>query len=301
VRAGSLDDSMQYGKGLRLRHPLVPDWGVGEVLEDSTADTVKIFFVGAGEKKLCLRELELEIVTGDDAKHPILDNLKISAEQRLKFRSLPESIRRFLSEFPAGFYDDKFTAQERDHKLHGHRFMTALLGKDQFKSLLDDKRYDEIYDRALKVVNLTNLIFPNEKTSLKNALDADGNKRRFSEVLYFHLFGDANLKRRFLQFCEFLDEIKAAKWTIATYFLFLTYPDRYMLVKPTVTDHAADICAFDIKYRSELNCATYKAVLRFSEFLRQALGNLKPRDMIDVQSFIGCIRPDKNPKSPTVS
>jgi hypothetical protein len=284
---------MQYRKGLRLRHPLVPDWEVGEVLEDSTADTVKIFFVGAGEKKLCLRELELEIVNGDDAKHPILDNLKISAEQRLKFRSLPESIRRFLGEFPGGFYDDKFTAQRRDHKLLARRSMAALLGKAPFKSLLDEKRYDEIYDRALEVVNLTNQICPNEKKSFKNGLDSDGNKQRFSEVLYFHLFGDADLKRRFLHFCEFLAEIKAAKWTIATYFLFLTYPDRYMFVKPTVIDHAADICAFDIKYRSELNCATYKGVLRFSEFLRQALGDLKPRDMIDVESFIGCIKPDK--------
>jgi hypothetical protein len=269
------------------------------VLEDSTADTVKIFFVGAGEKKLCLRELELEIANGDDAKHPLLDNLRINAEERLKFRPLPASIQRFLTEFPDGFYDDKFAAQKRDPKLHGHRFMTALLGKDQFKSLLDNKRYDEIYDRALKVVNLTNLIFPNEKTSFKNGLDAEGNKRRFSETLYFHLFGDADLKGRFLQFCEFLDEIRAAKWTIATYFLFLAHPDRYMFIKPPVTNQAADICAFDIKYRAELNCATYKAVLRFSEFLRQALGDLKPRDMIDVQSFIGCIRPDKNPRSPT--
>jgi len=275
----------------------VPNWGIGAVLEDSADDTVKVFFVGAGEKKLCLRELQLQIVNGDGGKHPILDNLKINADDGLRFRSLPDSIQRFLTEYPGGFHGDKFAADERDYKLHAHQLMIELLGKDQFRRLLHKKDYDEICRRALKVVTVTNLIFPHEKMSLKDALDSGDHKRRFSEVLYFHLFGAADLKTRFLEFREFLEDIQAAKWTIASYFLFLMYPDRYMLIKPTITKDAADICAFDIKYRPELNCATYKAVLRFSEFLRQALVDLQPRDMIDVQSFMGCIRPDKSLKS----
>jgi hypothetical protein len=64
-------------------------------------------------------------------------------------------------------------------------------------------------------------------------------------------------------------------------------------IKPTITKNAADICGFDLHYRPALNWATYSAVLRFSELLKNSLVDLKPRDMIDVQSFMWCIRPDK--------
>ena len=54
---------MQYKKATRVRHPQAPDWGLGEVLEDSAGGLVRIFFVGVGEKKLSLKDLELEQVT----------------------------------------------------------------------------------------------------------------------------------------------------------------------------------------------------------------------------------------------
>lgn len=41
---------MQYKKGDRVRHPKKPDWGIGQVLADSTGGTVQIFFTHAGEK-----------------------------------------------------------------------------------------------------------------------------------------------------------------------------------------------------------------------------------------------------------
>lgn len=55
---------MEYKKGLRIKHPSVPEWGIGEVLEDSSGDVVRVFFVGSGEKKLSLKDLQLERVEG---------------------------------------------------------------------------------------------------------------------------------------------------------------------------------------------------------------------------------------------
>jgi hypothetical protein len=135
--------------------------------------------------------------------------------------------------------------------------------------------------------------------AFRDGLEPIAIKRRFSEVLYSHLFGEKPLKIRFVEFCEFLEEINAAKWTIATFFLFTMFPDEHMFIKPTITKNAADICNFDIHYRSELNWQTYETVLRFSSFLKDELekADLKPRDMIDVQSFMWCIRPDKTLKS----
>ena len=288
---------MDYKSGLRVKHPVVPDWGVGEVLEDSSGHTVKVFFVGGGEKTLSLKDLQLVEVFGEEAKHPILDNLKISTDDQLKYRSLPESIRRFLIEYPGGFYGEKFARHERDYKLNAHQLTKDLMSKEQLKSLLDKEDYNEICRRALKVINSTNLVFPNEKMSLKDGLVSGEQKRQFATVLENQLFGDAPLATRFDETCEFLQEIGAAKWTLASYFLFFMFPDRHMFIKPTITKNAADICHFDVHYRADLNWQTYNAVLRFAEFLRDALRDLKPRDMIDVQSFMWCIRPDKTLKS----
>ena len=126
---------MGYKKGLRIRHPLAATWGMGEVLEDSAGDTVRVFFVNAGEKKLSLKDLELVTVDGNEANHPILDNLKIVEDEELRFRSLPESIQRFLKEYPGGFYGEKFAGNERDYKVNAHRLMRELLNKDEVKAL----------------------------------------------------------------------------------------------------------------------------------------------------------------------
>ena len=290
---------MEYKKGQRVKHPVVAEWGVGEVLDDSAGEMVKVFFVGAGEKKLSLKNLALVTVEGNEANHLILNNLKIAAGDGVTYRTLPESIQRFLKEYPGGFYGERFARNERDYKVKAHKLIRELLRKDVFEELLVAGNYDEICRRSAKVVNSTNLIFPNEQMSLKDGFQSADGKREFSNSLYRHLYGDGDLKERFVEFCDQLEKMKAAKWTTASYFLFLMFPDQYMFVKPTITKNSADICGFDIRYRPELNWSTYDAVLRFSQFLRDELlsADLKPRDMIDVQSFMWCIRPDKTLKS----
>ena len=139
---------MEYKKGLRFKHPSAPEWGVGEVLEDSPGDVVRFFFVGAGEKKLSLKDLQLEKVDGDESKHPILDNLKLSAVDGVRYRSLPESIRRFLIEYPGGFYGEKFARHERDYKINTHHLMTELLSNQVLYKLLEKEAYEEPYRRA---------------------------------------------------------------------------------------------------------------------------------------------------------
>jgi hypothetical protein len=126
---------MQYKKGMRVKNPYALDWGVGEVLDDTAGNTVSVFFVDAGQKTLSLTDLELVKVDGEEANHPILDNLKIVVDEGLRFRSLPESIQRFLKEYPGGFYGERFAGNERDYKVNAHRLMRELLNKDGFKAL----------------------------------------------------------------------------------------------------------------------------------------------------------------------
>ena len=87
----------------------------------------------------------------------------------------------------------------------------------------------------------------------------------------------------------------AANWTTATYFIFLAYPDEHMFLKPTVTQHSADLVKAELNYRSELNWLTYSCLLDFAGYLKAELVRMgmEPRDMIDVQSFMWCIAPGK--------
>ena len=53
-----------------------------------------------------------------------------------------------------------------------------------------------------------------------------------------------------------------------------------------VTRVAAREYGFDLRYRSRPSWETYESMLAFAETVRRDLRDLRPRDMIDLQSFI---------------
>jgi hypothetical protein len=209
----------------------------------------------------------------------------------IKYQSLPQSIRFFLEEFPEGFYGEKFKDHERDYKEKAHALALELLGKEVFFGLLKSEDYSEIVKRSLKVANATNLIFPNEKMSLKDGLQSSEAQENFCMALFSLLYGEEELEKRFADFAKVLEDIDAAKWTTASYFLFIIHPDKYMFVKPTITQYSSELCGYEVNYKPQLNWLTYKSVLGFSEYIKSEISELKPRDMIDVQSFMWCIAP----------
>jgi len=287
---------MPLKKGDRVRHPIQDKWGLGEVLEDSNGEKVRVFFVGVGEKTISLKHVTLDCIPKDEAAHPILDNLRVPDESgRIRYQSLPESIERFLERFPQGFYGDRFTKEERDYKVRAHQLAQDLLSKSEMARLLAANDWGEVCRRALRVSNATNLIFPNEKMALKDGLEVPSNQQAFAIALFNLLYGDDDLKLRFEKYTDILEGIGAAKWTIATYFLFIVYPKEYMFLKPIVTQNAADISGFEIHYRPDLNWRTYASVLAFANYLKAELVRFSPRDMIDIQSFMWCISPGKEP------
>ncbi len=277
--------------GDRVVHPLMPELGVGEILSASAEGKVRVYFVYGGEK--VFKGAPLEIVSGDRAQHPLLDHRKLDAPAKgVTRRTVPEAIANFLALFPAGFRDPRYLAEERNYKVEAHALMTELLGADVLPSLVDREAFDEVVARSLRVVNKSNLIYPNEKMAFRDGL-TPSTTARFSLALHDLLYGSADEQHRFGAWTNVLLDMNAAKWTIATYFPFLGDPDRYMFCKPMVTQAAADVCTFELNYRPELNWLTYRSVQQFAAVLRQEIRSLHPRDMIDVQSFIWCIAPDR--------
>jgi hypothetical protein len=106
---------MAYAKGDRVRHPTKSEWGLGEVMEDSRGNKVRIFFVDAGEKTLIFDNVKLEKVSGVNACHPGLDNLSLKVAPKLEtilsasdykefgelYNSAPEVVRSLINELVA--------------------------------------------------------------------------------------------------------------------------------------------------------------------------------------------------------
>ena len=290
---------MEFKKGDRVRYEKATAWGLGEIIELTGGPYCKIFFVNHGETTIGKDFMSFLVkIEGKDSAHPLLDNLRLPGQSKdVKFRSIGNLVSLFSQIFPKGFYDDEYLKHERAYKVEAHSLMTNLLNKSAFTDLIELGEYEEICLHALKVVNKTNLIFPNEKMALKDGLKSTENKQLFSTTLFDLLYGSNELSKRFECFATALERINAAKWTTQTYFLFLAFPDKYMFMKPSVSQYAADAFAFELHYRSEINWNSYERLLLFSQYVTDELSRisdyLKPRDMIDTQSFIWSSVPGK--------
>src|SRR5574341_153254 len=119
---------MQFMKGDRVKHPNKAEWGLGKVLEDSVNGKARVFFKGAGEKTISLSHVALTLVTGEEAKVPILDNSKRAApKSRKEYKGIEQLKDKFLSQFPGGFSGKSFIEIERDYKVAACELMDELL------------------------------------------------------------------------------------------------------------------------------------------------------------------------------
>ena len=75
-------------------------------------------------------------------------------------------------------------------------------------------------------------------------------------------------------------------WPLVTVFGFIAQPEQHIFLKPTVTRIAAREYGFDFRYKSRPSWETYASLLEFAETIRRDQRALRPRDMIDIQSFM---------------
>jgi hypothetical protein len=82
-------------------------------------------------------------------------------------------------------------------------------------------------------------------------------------------------------------------WPLVTVFGFIAQPAVHMFLKPMVTRAAAAAYGVDFHYSSRPNWNTYASVLDFARVVRRDVADLRPRDMIDMQSFIWVMGSDE--------
>ena len=143
----------------------------------------------------------------------------------------------------------------------------------------------------MRIESRTNLLFSFEKMALRDAVSTSVGAKAFSSGLYDWLYGPGAERVRFERWCEVVAELprqptRVATWPVVTVFGFLARPKVHVFLKPNVTKIAAHELGYDFAYRSRPQWETYSGLLGFAGALRTALAGMKPRDMIDIQSFI---------------
>jgi hypothetical protein len=201
--------------------------------------------------------------------------------------------RKFLRVFPGGFRDGTYLDWERDYKWETHERWTQTLGRQEFRRLLREHEFAEVAARAIRTEQRSrhSMIFSFEKMALRDAVKTEAGARLFAEGLYEFLYGSASVESRFQRWVGTVAQLprkqtRVLTWPLVTVFGFIAQPDLHVFLKPRVTRAAAREYGFDLRYEPRPSWETYASLLEFAELVRHDLKDLRPRDMIDVQSFM---------------
>lgn len=201
--------------------------------------------------------------------------------------------RKFLAAFPEGFQDETYLDWERSYKWAVHKEWQATLGKRDFRALLDADQHQEIAARALRVEQRSRhpMLFSFEKMALRDAVRSAAGARAFAGGLYAFLHGPGGTLARFEAWRDVLASLprkqtRVLTWPAVTVFGAIAQPRRHLFVKPKVMRAAARAYGYDLPYRSRPDAETYAAFLDLAREVRRDLADLRPRDLIDVQSFL---------------
>ena len=210
--------------------------------------------------------------------------------------------RKFLRYFRGGFGDPTYLEWERDYKWETHQRWEEALNREEFGRLLKNRAYTEVAARAVRTEQRSrhSMIFSFEKMALRDAVKSAAGAKMFAEGLYEFLHGRADMQERFERWCAVVSALprrqtRVLTWPLVTVFGFIAQPEQHIFLKPTVTRRAADAYGYEFSYQSRPNWETYSSLLAFAETVRNDLHDLRPRDMIDIQSFLWVQGSDEYP------
>ncbi len=186
---------------------------------------------------------------------------------------------RFLRFFRQGFAGAGYCGEERAYKLEARKKLEDTLPLARAHSAAGAG------EAALAAFRATNLLSPFEKMRVQDALrgpHADDFVRAAAR------FAEDDVASGLRDMAEALDAYGCAKWTVMTYLPFLWRPERHMFLKPEATkDFAARVGhSFQHIYAPQPNADVYDSLLDLACATERAIGDLGPRDRIDIQSFI---------------
>jgi hypothetical protein len=227
-------------------------------------------------------------------------NARRTAKRHAPVAVARKSRRKFLQYYPGGFKDPDYLELERAYKWLAHERWLQSLAEPQFRKAMQEGDFRGIADRAVGIESRTNLLFSFEKMALRDAVKSTAGSKAFAIGLFELLHGDAPLSERFDGWCEVLSRLprrqtRVLTWPLATVFGFIAQPRVHFFLKPMVTRRAAKNYGYELFYQSKPEWNTYAGVLGFARTVRADIQDMRPRDMIDLQSFLWVQGSDEYP------
>ena len=207
---------------------------------------------------------------------------------------------KFLEYFPKGFHDPDYVGSERAYKWNAHLRWEEVLSRDTFRTLLKADEHQQIAAHVVAIEARTNLLFSFEKMALRDAVKSRAGAEAFAQGLYDFLHGDGDTETRFNRWRDVVATLprrqtRVLTWPVLTVVGFIAQPRVHMYLKPTVTRRAAEAYGYDFTYHSRPTWETYRSLLGFARTVSRDMRHLRPRDMIDIQSFIWVQGSDEYP------
>ena len=286
-------------KGMRVTHASKPEWGVGQLLEDANSEHIRVFFAGKGEVVLGTAFADkLQPVTGQNAQSDLLDNLHLpTSSKSWPLVTIPQARTRMLELFPGGLHGPRMQDNERAYKDRLVTLAHDLYDKEVLQAALNEERYLEIVESAVRLVKHPENNFPSsfEKIRFVDAMRNCTRQEAFARAFCNWVMPTEPSQIAFEAITSELASSNTAKWPILTAWRFVLHPQTDVLIKPENIQKAAAVARFEVNYKPELNWLTYYSVMQFYNYIRTQIADLEPRDMIDVQNFIWCTDPDQYP------
>jgi hypothetical protein len=215
-------------------------------------------------------------------------------------RQVVKARRKFLTAFPGGFRDETYLDWERDYKWNAHRRWRDALSEATFRRMIDKRQFQQIASLAIGIESRTNLLFSFEKMALRDAVRSPASAQAFATALFDLLHGDGPLELRFSSWVAAVSHLprrqtRVLTWPLVTVFGFIAQPATHFFFKPTVTREAARRYGVELPYASRPSWPLYRDMLAFVRKVRSDISDLKPRDMIDLQSFLWVQGSDEYP------
>ncbi len=165
------------------------------------------------------------------------------------------------------------------------------LAKPLFADCWQERQFERIAALAIGVESRTNLLFSFEKMALRDAVRSPAGAQSFATALFDLLHGPGALDIRFSSWIAAVDALprrqtRVLTWPLVTVFGFIAQPKTHFFFKPTVTREAARRYGVELAYASRPTWPLYREVLSFVRQVRSDIGDMRPRDMIDMQSFL---------------
>lgn len=286
-------------------------WGRGKVLHCNALHVVVHFpqlcgTVGGPRRTLHASTPHLSESTAQS--DPLLDRIPLGLNDKSQgggkrtaakpppaVAGLEETVQRFIGEYPGLFADPQLVAEELTYKREAHALFQRRFGQGRAVALLASGRSDDVSAALDELFHATNIPSRYEIMAMHDGLkDGKAAARLLEATLAFLKQPDRASFEGLVNGVARLpvppDGSRVLTWPNVTILPFLASPDRFMVLKPEISELMAARISIDLLYSPNPQWHTFAALQDMAVHLLGRLAPLGARDFIDVQSFMWVTR-----------